>query len=151
VCSNPDLIQRAFILQQRIKKLADEWRAEEESERASVRQMEELRQQRTGDYKPFVPLPPGSSPQETEAYRKRLGFESWLQQRILDVLNKYEKEYNDQFRTEALQMRDELVNRYPPGRTLPGFHDYERMILYQQAYAVVKHLGDCMDALRNKP
>lgn len=151
VCSTSELIQRAFIMQQRLKKFADDWRAEEESERTSVQQMEELRQRTTGDNKPIVPLPPNSSPQETEAYRRRLGFESWLQKRVLDVMDTNAKKYNDQFRTDALQIRNELVNRYPPGRTLAGYSEYDRVVQYQQAYAIVRHLGTCMDALRNKP
>jgi hypothetical protein len=149
VCSIPDLIQRALILQQRIEKFADDWRDAEERARSSAQKLEA--NHRSISNCPLQPPPPDSSQEERQEFSKCVGFETWLQNMILDVIFANQRKYNDQFRTDAIQIRDELVNRYPPGRTLPGYSEYDKVVLYQGAYEIVAHLGNCMNALRDKP
>jgi hypothetical protein len=138
-------------MQQKLKKFAGEWQVEEDSTRNWAQQMEANHRRITGDTSQFQPLPPGSSQKEREEYLKRLAFESWLSNGQIEVFDKNRKKYDDQFRTEALQIRDELVNRYPAARTLSGYNEYEKLGSYQQVNMVVAHLGSCIDALSNKP
>jgi hypothetical protein len=153
VCSPSELIQRAFIMQQRLKKFADDWREEEDSSRSWAQQMEALHQKTSGggSSSQFQPLPPGSSQKEKEEFRKRLGFETWISNMRIEVFENNRKKYNDQFRTEAVLIRDEIVNRYPISRTISGYGTYVDLGSYSQVYTVVAHLGACIDALRNKP
>lgn len=124
---------------------------EEDSTRNWAQQMEANHLKATGDSPQFQPLSPGSSQKEREEYLKRLAFESWLSKGQTDVFDRNRKKYDDQFRTEALQIRDELVNRYQAARTLSGYDEYEKLGSYQQVNMVVAHLGHCIDALSNKP
>jgi hypothetical protein len=149
VCSTPALLQRAYIMQQKLQKFADDWKEEEDTTKSSVQQMEELHRKHFGP-SPQLPAPPPGT-KERDDWNRGLGFETWNTNHLIDVYKEHKQRYDNQFRTEAVQIRDELVHRYPQARTLSGYREYVDLGSYQQVYEVVAHLGNCMNALRNTP
>jgi hypothetical protein len=67
---------------------------------------------------------------------------------IQAATSKYLKQYVENYKKEALDIRDEIANRYPRARQMDGYAFYEDPFNITGISIVGQHLKDCVEILK---